>query len=325
MPLPDAALVLTAGLGTRLRPLTYVRAKPAVPLAGQTIIRRILTWLQAFGVRHIVLNLHHHPESIAADIGDGSDLGVAVRYSWEQPILGSAGGPRHALPLLEQETFFIVNGDTLSNVDLQALADVHAQSDAMVTLALTARRDPRRYGGIVCDEEGTVTRFVPKGSPAEAGHFVGVQIAHRDAFSDLPDNVPAESFSDVYPRLLATRPRSVRGFLCDGDFYDVGTSSDYLAAALAIARREGLREPPRGRRSIVDSSSHLVDTIVWDDVVIEKQCELVRCIVADGVTLPAGSHVTDAAIVPAHGRTATGGERLMGDLLIADITNHDVD
>lgn len=324
MPSPDAALVLTAGLGTRLRPLTYVRAKPAVPLAGQTIIRRILTWLRDAGVCHVVLNLHHRPESIAADIGDGSDLGIAVRYSWEQPILGSGGGPRHALPLLDHETFFIVNGDTLTNVDLQALADVHAQSDAMVTLALTARRDPRRYGGIVCDEEGIVTRFVPKGSPAQAGHFVGVQITHRDVFGDLPDNVPAESFSGVYTSLLAARARSVRGFFCDADFYDVGTVSDYLATTLAIARREGSHEPPRGHRSIVDPSSRLVDTIVWDDVVIEERCDLVRCVVADGVTLPAGSRVTDAAIVRANGRTATGSERLMGDLLVADITNHHV-
>jgi mannose-1-phosphate guanylyltransferase len=325
VPFPDAALVLTAGLGTRLRPLTYVRAKPAVPLAGQTIIRRILTWLRDSGVCHVVLNLHHRPESITADVGDGSDLGIAVRYSWEQPILGSGGGPRHALPLLEREMFFIVNGDTLTNVDLQALSHVHAQSDAMVTLALTARRDPRRYGGIVCDEEGAVMQFVPKGSPAQAGHFVGVQLARRDAFSDLPDKVAAESFSGVYTSLLAARAGSVRGFFSDAHFYDVGTPSDYLAAALAIARREGLHEPPRGRGSIVDPSSHLVHTLVWDDVVIENHCELVRCIVADGVTLPAGSRVTDAAIVLANGRTARKGERLIGDLLIADITNSNVD
>ena len=87
------ALVLTAGLGTRLRPLTQVRAKPAIPVAGEPMVRRIVRWL-AGGVTDVVLNLHHLPETLAAAVGDGSDLGVRARYSWEQPeVLGSAGGP----------------------------------------------------------------------------------------------------------------------------------------------------------------------------------------------------------------------------------------
>src|SRR6185295_13664273 len=94
------ALVLTAGLGTRLRPLTYVRAKAAVPVNGETLARRVVRWLTSFGIRDFVLNLHHLPASITASVGDGSDLGARVRYSWENPVLGSAGGPRRALPLL---------------------------------------------------------------------------------------------------------------------------------------------------------------------------------------------------------------------------------
>lgn len=316
---PDTALVLTAGLGTRLRPLSDVRAKPAVPLAGKTVIRRILGWLKRSGVSHVVLNLHHRPESIAAEVGDGSDLDLTVRYSWEQPILGSGGGPRRALPLLERDTFLIVNGDTITNVDLQALAAAHAQSAAIVTLALTRERDCRRYGGVALDERGVVTEFVAKGSARPAAHFVGVQVAHSAAFRDLPDSVPAESFRDVYRSLLAARPDSVRGVVCEADFYDVGTPADYLAASLAIARREGLRELPRGRRSIVDRSSRLIDTVVWDDVLVGRDCQLVRCIVADGVTIPAGARLANAAIVRAAGRTPATGERLMGDLSIADI------
>ena len=94
------ALVLTAGLGTRLRPLTYIRAKAAVPVNGETLARRAVRWLVSHGITDLVLNLHHHPASITASVGDGTDMGARVRYSWEQPVLGSAGGPRHALPLL---------------------------------------------------------------------------------------------------------------------------------------------------------------------------------------------------------------------------------
>src|SRR5450759_5100656 len=112
------ALVLTAGFGTRLRPLTDVRAKPAMPVAGEPMIRRIVAWLASHGIADVVLNLHHRPETLTAVVGDGSDLGVRARYSWEQPrVLGSAGGPRLALPIIGAETFFIINGDTLTDLD----------------------------------------------------------------------------------------------------------------------------------------------------------------------------------------------------------------
>ena len=118
MPPLTHALLLTAGLGTRLRPLTLVRAKPAIPVAGVPMVHRIMPLgCAAAGVTDVVLNLHHLPESIAAVVGDGSDLGVRARYSWEQPrVLGSAGGPRQALDILGAETFVIVNGDTLTDV-----------------------------------------------------------------------------------------------------------------------------------------------------------------------------------------------------------------
>ena len=93
------ALVLTAGLGTRLEPLTYLRAKAAVPVNGETLARRVIRWLAAHGVRELVLNLHHLPATITASAGDGSDLDASIRYSWENPVLGSAGGPRHAAAL----------------------------------------------------------------------------------------------------------------------------------------------------------------------------------------------------------------------------------
>ena len=114
------ALVLTAGLATRLRPLSLVRAKAAVPVAGQPLVRRILAQLRAAGVSEAVLNLHLLPHTIAGVVGDGSDLGMRVRYSWERPILGSAGGPRLALPLLDESTFLITNGDTLTDAGIPA-------------------------------------------------------------------------------------------------------------------------------------------------------------------------------------------------------------
>jgi NDP-sugar pyrophosphorylase family protein len=89
---PSTALVLAAGLGTRLRPLTLARAKPALPVAGPSLIERIVRWLAGHGVTDLIVNLHYRPETITARLGDGTGLGTRVRYSWEQPVLGSAGG-----------------------------------------------------------------------------------------------------------------------------------------------------------------------------------------------------------------------------------------
>lgn len=322
MPCPEAALVLTAGLGTRLRPLSLVRAKPAVPLAGESAVRRVLRWLSGNGVRDVVLNLHYRPETITAVIGDGTDLGVSVRYSWEQPILGSAGGPRHALPLLKPETFVISNSD-LTDVDLRAMAEAHERSGALVTLALTPHWDRHRYGGVALDGPGVVTHFVPKGGLEQAFHFVGVQIVHRSVFSDLPDGVPMESVSGVYRTLMKDQPGSVRGFVSDAQFWDLGSPEDYLASALALARTEGKTPLAPGRNSNVASSSRLIDTVVWDDVTIEEDCELIRCIVADGVRIPRGSRLTDVSVIPATGDSDSRQRTLMGDLHVAPIpTNH---
>ena len=186
------ALVLTAGLGTRLRPLTYVRAKGAVPVNGEPLARRVAKWLAAAGIRDQIFNLHHRPESIAAVLGDGSDLGVRVRYSWEDPVLGSAGGPRHALPLLTDggaRRFLIVNGDTLTNVDLDSVVADHERSGARVTMALIPNPAPEKYGGVSVSADGAITAFTRPGGETETYHFIGVQVVDADVFQDLPDGV----------------------------------------------------------------------------------------------------------------------------------------
>jgi NDP-sugar pyrophosphorylase family protein len=169
------------------------------------------------------------------------------------------------------------------------------------------------------NELGVVTHFVPRGRPERAFHFVGVQIVHRSVFSELPDGVPLESFSGVYRTLMTERPGSVRGFVSEANFWDIGTAADYRASNISVARYEGMRELPRGRRSIVASSAHLVDTILWDDVVVEEDCELVRCIVTDGVRIPRGTKLADSSVTPALGRPADKDEMLTGDLIVTPI------
>ena len=146
-----------------------------------------------------------------AVLGDGSDLGARVRYSWEQPtVLGSAGGPRHALAILGADTFFIVNGDTLTDVDLARLAAAHAASNALVTLALVPNRAPLRYGGATMADDAAVTGFVRAGE--QTARSLGLDGTVRNASDGSVEAVfsgPADKVAAML-RLCADGPPDAR-------------------------------------------------------------------------------------------------------------------
>ena len=234
-----SALVLSAGLGTRLGAITKTLAKPALPIGDQTIAERVLRWLGREGITDVVMNLHHLPHTITAVIGDGSHLGMKVRYSWEPVLLGSAGGPRHALPLINSDPFVIANGDTLCDVALQPVLDAHERTGADVTMVVIKNPAPDRYNGVAANADNVVTGFVPKGhtNPSSPSwHFVGIQVVNKSVFAPLPDNMPVETVSGVYREMIGTLPR-VRIFPVDTAFHDVGTVEDYEATCRAFAAR----------------------------------------------------------------------------------------
>ena len=299
---PTGALVLTAGLGTRLRPLTADRAKPALPVAGPTLVERILDGLSRQGIDRVLLNLHYRPETITAIVGDGSALGLQARYSWEVPLLGSGGGPRRAFSLVPDDRLWLINGDTLTDVDLAVMAAEHAASNALVTMAVIPNPAPDRYGGVVVSPQGEVTAFVPRGSSGPTWHFVGVQIAEREAFASLADGMPASSVGPLYVALIGARSGSVRAFRSDAQFADIGTPSDYLDTCLSLAGQTLVA----GARVHVDPSARLDACVLLDDVRIGGDVVLRRVIVGAGVHLPAGYHADSAVVVRgAHGLEVT--------------------
>jgi NDP-sugar pyrophosphorylase family protein len=315
-------MVLTAGLGTRLRPLSLVRAKPAVPVAGVPLAGRILRWLAAAGVRNAVLNLHHRPETVTSAIGDGAAFGVHVRYSWEPAVLGSAGGPARALPLLGAPRFWLVNGDTITTVDLAAMAAQHAARGARVTIALVPNPDPLHYGGVEVSPDGAVTGFTPRGPANRGWHFVGVQLAEAAVFSSLDPDTPSETFRGRYPRLFAEEPGAVQAFLCNAAFHDIGTAADYLATSLAFAEAEGAPLSLRGEGCEVDPTARLARSIIWDRVAVGPGAVLDECVVADGVSVPAGAVLSRQVLVRRDDRTPGDGESVLGTALVAPLDAH---
>lgn len=308
-------MVLAAGLGTRLRPLTLARAKAAAPVDGEPLVRRTIAWLTRQGITDLVVNLHHKPETITAVVGDGSDLGARVRYSWESPVLGSAGGPRHALPLLlsasqagaaskshtdEGGTCVLVNGDTLTTVDLAAMIEQHRRTGADVTMALIRNPRPEKYGSVLLDERQAVTEFARRGTPGF--HFIGPQVIQAEAFMSLQDGVPSETVLGLYPRLIAQRRGSVMGFVTDAAFQDIGTPADLLETSLALAAADGRPDRPKwGRRVRVAPSATVSRSALWDDVTVGDGARLDECVIADGVTIPGGAVYRRCAIARADG------------------------
>ena len=230
------------------------------------------------------------------------------------PVLGSAGGPRHALPLLldsgsplrgvagrdhePDRTFVLVNGDTLTDVDVPAMIRRHHDSGALVSMALIPNPRPEKYGGVLLDAGGVITGFTRRGSAGPSFHFIGPQIVDRALFERLPDGVPAESVLEVYPVLMRERPGAVRGIVGDWTFHDIGTPSDLLETSLALAAADGRPDAPRwGRNVRVEPSAEVVRSVLWDDVTIGERAQIEECVVADGVAVAPGARYRRCALV----------------------------
>jgi len=244
------AMILAAGLGTRLRPLTERVPKPLVPVVGTPNIVRTIAHLRSFGITEIVVNLHHLPDAIRGALGDGSALGVSIAYSSEPQILGTGGGIRQALPLLGDETFVVLNGDALFAPDFDAALRAHRRRGALATLIL--REDPQaeEFGAVGLDGEDRIRRLVWAGDPAAGDRramFTGVHMLEPGIASRLPDEgcIVRQTYA---PLVEAGAP--LYGTLDRGYFCDLGTPRRYLEANLDLVtgreRLPGLEPPPDG-------------------------------------------------------------------------------
>jgi mannose-1-phosphate guanylyltransferase len=266
-----------------------------MPVAGIPIIARILMWLRDAGIRRVVLNLHHKPETITAIVGDGTQFGVAVRYSWERVVLGSAGGPTRAVPLLDAERFLIINGDTLTNCDLNAVATQHLDSGARVTMAVVDG-DVQRYGGVLVNDRGRVCGFGKPQADSTAYHFIGVQAVDADVFAGLRDDEPSETVKMLYPRLIAENERAIAVYRSNAEFLDVGTARDYLDTVATIAAREH-RPFDVGDQCSIAPDAQIQGSVIWDRVTIGAGARVVNSVIADDVSVPAGARVENEVLV----------------------------
>jgi mannose-1-phosphate guanylyltransferase len=192
-------MVLAAGLGTRLRPLTYEITKPMVPVLDRPVMAHILDLLHQHGFEQTIANLHYHPDSIREYFGE------RLSYRYEEELLGTAGGVRACAEFFGEDSFLVISGDALTDIDLTALANRHRESGGIATLAVKQVPDTREFGVVLHDREGRITGFQEKPAPEEALSDLGncgIYVFSSQIFDYFPERPFVDWAKDVFPALL---------------------------------------------------------------------------------------------------------------------------
>jgi NDP-sugar pyrophosphorylase family protein len=302
------AIILAAGFGTRLFPLTIDRTKPAIPFLGKPLVGYVAEYIARYGIKNIVVNLHHQPESVIEALGDGADFGVSIAYSREEPeILGTAGALFHARELLGDETFVIVNGKIITDIDISAAVETHRESGCMATMILKENHKREKFT-VVETEDGYIKRFGPHAKPVGEAElrdptneiavplmFTGIHIVEPDIYDLIPPAGFSDTVTDVYIPYLK-RGGKIAAHVADGAWFELSTIPRYLDISLAMMKSGNVHF---GKNCHLLGAADLKDSILWDDVSIGDGASLYRTVVADGVTVPAGASFENAAIVSA--------------------------
>lgn len=301
-------MILAAGFGTRLFPLTIDRTKPAIPFLGKPLVGYVAEYLANFGLTEFVINLHHQPDSVIKALGDGSAFGVRIDYTREVPkILGTAGGLDHAREFLENGTFLVVNGKIITDIDIAAAIEAHKRSGAIATMVLKPNAKREKFT-IVNTEDGFVTGFGDYARPLtedeirDTEHeiftplmFTGIHIMEPEVFEYIPRGI----YSDIVPIFYnpaLEKSEKIAAHVTDANWFELSTIPRYLDISLAMMTDHDVFA---GANCHISPGAAIRDSVMWDDVSISDDVNLYRTIIADGVTIEPGEHFENAAIVRA--------------------------
>jgi NDP-sugar pyrophosphorylase family protein len=222
------AMILAAGYGTRLRPLTNNLPKPLIPVGGKPMIHYVLNCLKKNGIEEVVINLHYLGNMIREKLGDGKNWGLKIHYTEEKEILGTGGGIKNAEEFLKDETFLVINTDILVKIDLKESINFHLTKGGIATLILRPH-DTDKYNNITVDEDGKIIDIAgalgTNISQYRNGTFTGIHIIEPEIFNYLPPG--KSSITECYINLIK-EGKNLFGFFTDVFWRDLGNMDDYL-------------------------------------------------------------------------------------------------
>lgn len=232
------AMILAAGRGTRMQPLTATTPKALAPIAGRPLIEYALRFVRSQGIQQVVINLHHLGDQVRTTLGDGSTYGVQITYSPEDPLLETGGGIKQAQPFLDGEPFLVINSDTILDIDLTAVLNAHRRNKAVGTLVLRSDPGASDYGLLEINARGRLRRL--RGEPTDVSEplsaymFTGCQILEPRIFDFMPELKPFSTTRETYPAMLrAGEP--LYGFIYTGPWMVVDDAQGIARATRAIS------------------------------------------------------------------------------------------
>ena len=299
-------MILAAGLGTRLYPLTAFRAKPAVPFLNRPLVQYACDLLLDAHLTEIVINSHHLPESVRQSLEtEAGAKGPQITFSHEEQLLGTAGAIGKVRNFLQGDTFVVCNGKIYFEQKLEPVIRFHHDHNNLVTLVVVPHSRQDSYASVRVDDQNNITGFQPE-SPGHPFVFTGVHVLDPQVLEFIPEG-PSETVNQLYPRLIQEGYR-VQGFVSDAYWCECSSAGDYLSRSLEVLRRRNLANlvGPEAESSCkaviaapsvhIDPGCILKNSILWDDVRVGEGSALSRVIVTQGVFLRPNTRIENAVV-----------------------------
>ena len=318
------AVVLVGGFGTRLRPLTLTRPKQMLPIVGRPMIEWVVGRLRPFGVDEVVLSLGYRPDAFLEAYPDRSIAGVTFRVAVEPEPMGTAGAVRFAAEATGlEETFLVLNGDVLTDLDIAALLSMHVEREGEATIALQRVDDPSRFGVVPTEPDGRVIAFVEKPAPGTAPTDyinAGTYVLEPSVIERIPGGRSVSIERETFPALADAG--LLYALAADTYWLDTGTPAQFLEANLDLltGRRPGASDVVRGQVAAgaevsnsmvgpgakVESGAVVEDSVLFPGVVVERGARVSGSLLGEGVRVGEGAVVADLSVVGDGERIAPG-------------------
>lgn len=326
------AMIMAAGVGSRLMPMTRDIPKPMVPMANRPLMVDNIELLKGHGFDRIIANLHYHADAIADYFGDGQGWGVELHYSREEQLWGTAGGVKRCQWFLD-DTFVIVSGDALTDIDLAGLVEAHRQKGALATIALKEVEDVQNFGIVITGEDGRIQSFQEKPSPEEAMSRVantGIYVFEPEIFELIPPHQFYDFGKELFP-LLVAQGAPFYGVTVNGYWCDVGSIETYRQAHADIlngrvrVKTEGTIHPGAGGARVllgegvelgarvrfggsvvigpgchIGDAVMISDSVVWHDTSIGSQACLEGAVIGSGCRISPGARPGPGQVMASH-------------------------
>jgi mannose-1-phosphate guanylyltransferase/mannose-1-phosphate guanylyltransferase/phosphomannomutase len=313
-------MIMAAGAGTRLNPLTAKIPKPMVPVLNMPILELILRHLQEQGINDVIANTHYCADAIHNVFGGNNHLGINFQYVHEKALSGTAGGLKACESFFEDgETFVVVSGDALTDVNINELYKKHKASGALASMALkeVPMEEVHHFGVVVLDDNSRILGFQEKPKREEAKSNLvntGIYIFETKIFDYIPANTFYDFAKNVFPALMQNS-EIMCGFRIDDYWNDIGTLNQYKSSSFELLDIKGEKliigegsiiedgaitegYNIMGNNSKIMSGAKIKDCIIWDNVIVENNAVIEGCIIANNVVIKAGTVLPKDSIIP---------------------------